>query len=46
MSYENICVHEKHCAPDISLPEEIIATSIFTVGTVSLILFVLTVFIL
>lgn len=46
MNYENHCIYENHCEPEISLSEEIIGTSIFTIGMVGLILFVLTVFIL
>jgi len=46
MSYENHCIYDSHCTPEISLSEEIIGTSIFTIGMVGLILFVLTVFIL
>jgi len=46
MIYENHCIYDNRCTPEISLSEEIIGTSIFTIGMVSLILFVLTVFIL
>ena len=38
--------HERGREPDISLPQEIVGTTIFTAGMVGVILFVLTVFIL
>jgi hypothetical protein len=46
MIYENNCLYESHCTSDISLSEEIIGTSLFTISMVGLILFVLTAFIL
>ena len=46
MMYKNNCLYENHCPPDISLSEEIIATSIFTISVVGLILLVLTTFVL
>ena len=44
MMYENNCLYESHCQPDISVAQEIVASSIFTIGMVGLILVVLTAF--
>jgi hypothetical protein len=46
MTYNDYCIYERHCEPEISLQKEIVGTSLFTVAMVSVILFVLTEFIL